>query len=87
MKIDLSLANVEDTCWQRALAMLQMCLMMDLEEDKDRLMCSTEMSPLEVRQVHVMNRYVCCLEGCMGRKSMQTTSEGVGKHREGMSLI
>ncbi len=68
MKIDLSLASVEDTCWQRALAVLQICLMMDLEEDKNRLMCSTETSPLEVRQVHVMNRYVRCFEGCMGKE-------------------
>ncbi len=79
MKIDLSSASNEKTCWWRALAALQICLMMDLEEDKNQLMCSRETSPLEVRQVQVMNRYIYCLEGCMGKEEHVNDERRSGK--------
>lgn len=65
MKIDLSSASNEDaTCWQRALAVLQICLMMDLEEVNvfQRRRC------YRARKACVTKRYVHCLEGCMGKE-------------------
>ncbi len=57
MKIDLSLASNENaTCWQRALAALQICLMMDLEEVNVFQRRGEEGFPTEYPCEHIADR-------------------------------
>ncbi len=75
MKIDLSSASNEDTtCWWRALAVLQICLMMDLVE----VNVFQRRHRYRARQARVTNRYVHCFEGWMGKE--ERTSERANEH-------
>ncbi len=83
MKIDLSLVSNEDTtCWQRALAALQICLMMDLEE----VNVFQRRHRYRARQARITNRYVHCLEGCMGKEE-HANNERRSTKTQGMSVI